>query len=185
MAETGSTLLSDIRIVDLTHDWAGPHATRMLADFGAEVIKVEYSRRMDGMRGAKKEGQAYNLHPRWYEINRNKLSITLDLKNVDHVEIFKDLIRVSDVVVENSRAGVMERFGLGFPMLKAIKPDVILVSMSGFGQTGPEASYAGYGGCLEPLSGVQVLTAYDRSSQPMRVREVDVMNGVLGACAIV
>jgi crotonobetainyl-CoA:carnitine CoA-transferase CaiB-like acyl-CoA transferase len=176
--------LRGVRIIDLTHDWAGPHASRLLADFGAEVIKVEYGRRMDGMRGAKLEGQAYNHHPRWLEINRNKFSITLDLKRPHDVEAFKDLVGVSDVVVENSRVGVMEGFGLGYEALKRVKPDIILVSMSAFGGTGPEASYAGYGGCIEPLSGVQTLTGYDKESRPVRIREMDVTNGVVGACAV-
>jgi crotonobetainyl-CoA:carnitine CoA-transferase CaiB-like acyl-CoA transferase len=184
MAHDQPLLLGGIRIVDLTHDWAGPHATRLLADYGAEVIKVEYSRRMDGMRGGRLEVQAYNHHPRWLEINRNKLSITLDLKRARDVETFKDLVRVSDVVIESSRVGVMEGFGLGYEALRRIKPDIVLVSMTAFGQTGPEASYAGYGGCIEPLSGVQSLTAYNKTSRPMRIREMDVTNGVLGACAI-
>jgi crotonobetainyl-CoA:carnitine CoA-transferase CaiB-like acyl-CoA transferase len=156
----------------------------VLADFGAEVIKVEYSQRMDGMRGGRLAGQAYNHHPRLLEINRNKLSITLDLKTVQGVEAFKALVRVSDVVVENSRIGVLEGLGLGYEVLQSIKPDIILVSMTAFGQTGPEAAYAGYGGCIEPLSGVQSLTAYDKDSRPMRIREMDVTNGVVGACAI-
>jgi crotonobetainyl-CoA:carnitine CoA-transferase CaiB-like acyl-CoA transferase len=139
---------------------------------------------MDGMRGARLEGQAYNHHPRWLEINRNKLSITLDLKRARDVETFKDLVRVSDVVAESSRVGVMEGFGLGYETLRRVKPDIVLVSMTAFGQTGPEASYAGYGGCIEPLSGVQSLTAYNKTSRPMRIREMDVTNGVLGACAI-
>jgi crotonobetainyl-CoA:carnitine CoA-transferase CaiB-like acyl-CoA transferase len=176
--------LTGVRIVDVTHDWAGPHATRLLADFGAEVVKVEYARRMDGMRGAKLEREAYNHHPRWWEINRNKLSITLDLKKPPHVAIFKDLVRVSEVVVESSRVGVMETFGLGYEALRAVKPDVIYLSMSGFGRLGPDASYAGYGGCLEPLSGIQWLTSYDHKSRSVRVREVDVTNGIVGACAI-
>jgi crotonobetainyl-CoA:carnitine CoA-transferase CaiB-like acyl-CoA transferase len=184
MAHDQPLPLGGIRIVDLTHDWAGPHASRLLADFGAEVIKVEYSRRMDGMRGARLEGQAYNHHPRWLEINRNKLSIILDLKQPRDVEAFKDLVRVSDVVVENSRVGVMAGFGLGYEVLRRVKPDIILVSMSAFGRTGPEASYAGYGGCIEPLSGVQTLTGYDKESRPVRIREMDVTNGVVGACAV-
>jgi crotonobetainyl-CoA:carnitine CoA-transferase CaiB-like acyl-CoA transferase len=184
MAHDQQLALDGVRIVDLTHDWAGPHATRLLADYGAEVIKVEYSRRMDGMRGARLEGQAYNHHPRWLEINRNKLSITLNLKHARDVEAFKDLVRVSDVVIESSRVGVMEGFGLGYEVLRRLKPDIVLVSMTAFGQTGPEASYAGYGGCIEPLSGVQSLTAYNKTSRPMRIREMDVTNGVLGACAI-
>ena len=176
--------LSGIRVVDLTHDWAGPHATRMLADFGAEVIKVENSRRMDSMRGAFKENQAYNHHPRWFQINRNKLSITLNLRNRGDVAVFKRLVATSDVVVESSRVGVMERFGLGYYVLREVRPDIIMVSMSGFGHTGPESSYGGYGGALEPISGIQSLTGYEKFEKPVRIREVDVTNGLMGACAI-
>lgn len=176
--------LSGIRVVDLTHDWAGPHATRILADFGAEVIKVENSRRMDSMRGAFKENEAYNRHPRWFEINRNKLSVTLDLRNPEDVQAFKDLVAISDIVVESSRAGVMEGFGLGYDALRIIRPDVIMVSMSGFGHTGPESTYGGYGGALEPISGIQSLTGYDKCEKPVRIREVDVTNGLMGACAL-
>lgn len=180
----GPLPLVGVRIVDLTHDWAGPHATRVLADFGAEVVKIEYLRRLDGMRGAFKEDRAYDRHPRWKEINRNKLSITLDLKTPKGLRAVLDLVRISDVVVESSRVGVMEKLGLGYDALKEAKPDIIMARMSPFGQDGPEARYAGYGGCLEPLSGVQVLTGYDEWSPPRRVREVDVTNGILGACAI-
>jgi len=176
--------LDGVRVVDLTHEWAGPHATRMLADFGADVIKVEYVRRMDIMRLARTEGCAYNHHPRWLQLHRNKQSVTLDLKQPDDAEIFKELVRLADVVVESSRPGVLARLGLGDDVLRALRPDLIMVSMSGFGQTGPEASYAGYGGCLEAVSGLQALTAYERDGRPMRVREMDVINGVSGACAI-
>jgi crotonobetainyl-CoA:carnitine CoA-transferase CaiB-like acyl-CoA transferase len=139
---------------------------------------------MDGMRGGKKADQAYNHHPRWLQINRNKLSMTLDLKLPRDSDSFKDLVRISDVVVENSRVGVMERVGLEYKVLKEIKPDLIFLSMTGFGQTGPEASYAAYGGTLEALGGIQALTAYDKTSKPMRIKEMDVTNGILGACAI-
>ena len=174
--------LAGIRIADFTHDWAGPHAVRVLADYGAEVIKIEYPKRLDGMRGAYLE--RIDEHPRWWEINRNKKSITLDLHRADHVEACRKLISECDVVVDNSRPGVMERFGLGYGVLKAVNPDVILVSMSAHGATGPWASYAGYGGAIEALSGVQSLTRYTRDGDPMRVREVDVTNGIMGACAI-
>jgi crotonobetainyl-CoA:carnitine CoA-transferase CaiB-like acyl-CoA transferase len=185
MAPVHESPLAGVRVIDLCHDWSGPHTTRLLADFGAEVIKVEYLRRLDGMRGGKKTDQAYNCHPRWLQINRNKLSITLDLKLPRDIDSFKDLVRISDVVVENSRVGVMERLGLGYKILKEIKPDLIFLSMTGFGQTGPEASYAAYGGTLEALGGIQALTAYDKTSQPMRIKEMDVTNGILGACAII
>lgn len=184
MLHHGELPLAGIRVVDLTHDWAGPHATRMLADFGAEVIRIEYSRRMDLIRGGRKEGQAYNHHPRWLEINRNKLAMTLDLKCARDLEALKTLVKVSDLVVESSRVGVMANFGLGYEALRTIKPDIIMVSMGAFGQTGPEAAYGGFGGCLEALSGVQALTAYHKHGKPVRIREMDVTNGVIGACAI-
>jgi crotonobetainyl-CoA:carnitine CoA-transferase CaiB-like acyl-CoA transferase len=124
---------------------------------------------MDGMRGATKENQAYNHHPRWLEINRNKLSATLDLQNPHDVGVFKDLVKISDVVVESLRPGVLAKLGLGFEVLRRTREDIILVSMSAFGQTGPEASYAGYGGSPEPLSGIQGLTAYERGGRPVRI----------------
>lgn len=176
--------LEGVRVLDLTHDWAGPHATRILADFGAEVIKVEYPARLDGMRGGIKEGRGYDLHPRWWQINRNKKSVTLDLHRPGDVALLRELVALADVVVENSRPGVLARFGLGYDALRELRPDVVLVSMSAFGQTGPMAAHAGYGGTLEPLSGLQSLTAYDRSCRPDRVKEMDVTNGIAGACAI-
>jgi crotonobetainyl-CoA:carnitine CoA-transferase CaiB-like acyl-CoA transferase len=184
MQMTSSLPMAGIRIIDVTHDWAGPHATRLLADFGAEVIKVENSRRLDGMRGGYVENERYNQHPRWWEINRNKKSVTLDLKAEWGVAAFKDLVAVSDVLVENSRPGVMERLGLGYAALRALRPDLIYLSMSAFGHTGPHAAYAGYGGCIEPLSGIESLTGYAGDPRPRRIKEVDVTNGVLGACAL-
>ena len=182
--EAAGLPLAGLLILDLTHDWAGPHASRILADFGADVIKIEYARRMDGMRGARKEGQAYNHHPRWLEINRNKRSVTLDLKTDLGRDRFIELVRLADVVVASSRPDVLPRLGLGYEKLREIKPDIVYVCMSAFGDGGPESSYAGYGGCLEPLSGIQSLTGYGDGTPPMRIREVDVVNGVLGACAI-
>jgi crotonobetainyl-CoA:carnitine CoA-transferase CaiB-like acyl-CoA transferase len=176
--------LGGIRIIDLTHDWAGPHATRLLADLGAEVIKVEYCRRLDAMRGGRKENQAYNHHPRWHHINRNKRSITLDLRKPRDLQIFKDLVGKADVVVENSRVGVLKRLGAGYEALQDLRPDLIFLSMSAFGQTGPDALNAGYGGTIEAAAGIQSLTAYDAASKPMRIKEMDVTNGILGACAL-
>ncbi len=181
-AEVSSQPLAGLRIVDLTHDWAGPHAARIMADYGAEVIKVEYHPRLDGMRGA--YADRFNSHPRWWEINRNKGSVSLNLHDAQQLEALKQLVAVSDILVENSRPGVLERLGLGYDVLKAIKPDLVVVCMSAYGSTGPESRYAGYGGAIEALSGVQSLTAYDRDGDPMRVRELDVTNGIMGACAM-
>ncbi|HUJ79437.1 MAG TPA: CoA transferase [Nitrospiria bacterium] len=176
--------LSGVRILDMGHDWACPHAARLLADFGAEVIKVEYLRRLDGMRGGNKVNSAYNRHPRFFQLHRNKLSVTLDLRHPKELDFYKDLVRISDVVMENSRPGVMDRLGLGYDALKGLKPDIILLSMSAFGRTGPDHAYAGYGGTIEALSGIQSLTAYGRDDMPKRIREMDVTNGILGACAV-
>jgi crotonobetainyl-CoA:carnitine CoA-transferase CaiB-like acyl-CoA transferase len=176
--------LAGVRVLDLGHDWACPHAARVLADFGAEVIKIEYPCRLDGMRGGVKENRMYDRRPRFHQLHRNKRSLTLDLKKPADLQAFKDLVRVSDVVIENSRAGVLDRLGAGYDVLKGLKPDLILVSMTAFGSSGPYASYAGYGGTLEALSGIQSLTAYDRDTAPNRVREMDVTNGILGACAV-
>jgi crotonobetainyl-CoA:carnitine CoA-transferase CaiB-like acyl-CoA transferase len=184
MAEALGRPMAGLRVVDLTHDWAGPHATRILADYGAEVIKVEYARRLDAMRGGLKEGRAYDHHPRWHQLNRNKRSVTLDLADPADQATFRDLVAISDVIVESSRVGVLGRLGFGYDELSRIRPEIILVSMSPFGQTGPEASYAAYGGGLEALSGIQSLTAYGPGSRPRRIREVDVTNGIMGTCAI-
>ncbi len=180
--EVSSQPLAGLRIVDLTHDWAGPHAARIMADYGAEVIKIEYHTRLDGMRGAYLD--RINDHARWWQINRNKGSISLDLHDPRQQEALKKLVAESDILIENSRPGVLERWGLGYDVLKAIKPDLIVVCMSAYGGTGPESPYAGYGGAIEALSGVQSLTAYDRDGDPMRVRELDVTNGIMGACAL-
>ena len=181
---TGSLPLQGMRVIDLSHSWAAPHCTRILADYGAEVIKVEYIRRLCLLRGARKESEVYNRHPGWLQVNRNKYSITLDLKADEDREVLRDLIRTCDVLVENARTGVMDKLGFGYGDVKRMKNDVIMLSMSAFGNTGPYASYAGYGAVFEALGGIQGLTAYDRSSKPCRIKEMDVINGLAGACAV-
>lgn len=170
-----------LRVLDFTHDWAGPHAARFFADYGAEVIKIEYPQRLDGMRGGF-PGKV-NEHPRFWQLHRGKKSLTLDLKRPEHRAVLDHLVRGSDLVIENSRPGVMEAKGYGYARLRELKPDIILLAMSAFGATGPYAGYAGYGGTLEAISGLQSLTAYDAQSPWFRVREMDVMNGIMGICA--
>jgi crotonobetainyl-CoA:carnitine CoA-transferase CaiB-like acyl-CoA transferase len=176
--------LEGIRIIDLSHSWAAPHCARILADFGAEVIKVEYPQRLCLLRGGRKEDKAYNRHPAWHQVNRNKLSVTLDLKCEKDKHTLRDLVKVSDIVIENSRPGVMERLGFGYHDFVKIKNDLIVLSMPAFGNNGPYASYAGYGAVFETVGGIQSLTAYDKDSKPMRIKEMDVTNGMAGAGAI-
>lgn len=180
-AAAGSGPLAGMRVLDFSHDWAGPHAARVFADYGAEVIKIEYPRHLDSMRGGRK--QNINAFPRFWQLHRGKHSVTLDLKRADHLEFARRLVKDSDLVLENCRAGVLDRLGLGYEALRKIRPDIVMVSMSAFGATGPYSKWAGYGGTIEAFSGLQALTAYDDSSPRYRVREVDVLNGIFGLSA--
>lgn len=173
--------LAGLRVVDFTHDWAGPHAARLLADQGAEVIKIEYRTRLDGMRGGYPE--RVDGFARFWQLHRNKRSVTLDLKQPEEFALCQRLIADSDLVIENSRPGVMQRLGLGFEALRALRDDIIMISMSAFGASGPYADYAGYGGGIEAVSGLQSLTGYADDGPRYRVREMDVINGAFGALA--
>jgi len=170
-----------LRVLDFSHDWAGPHAARLFADYGAEVIKIEYPRRLDGMRGG--YPAKLNEHPRFWQLHRGKHSLTLDLKLNSHRAVLDTLIRDADLLIENSRPGVMARKGYGAARLRELNPRLVTVAMSAFGADGPHSQYAGYGGTLEAVSGLQSLTAYDAAGPAYRVREMDVMNGLMGACA--
>lgn len=175
--------LTGIRVIDLGHEWSCPHTARTLADFGAEVLKIEYLKRLDFMRGHDTQNKTYDRQVSFWQVHRNKKSITLDLKDPEQKAIFEDLVKISDVVLENSRPGVMDRLGLGYNNLKHLNPRIILVSMSAFGRTGPDAAYSGYGGSIEAISGIQSLTGYGSNEPPRRIKEMDVTNGIAGACA--
>ena len=183
MASQSSLPLHGIRVLDFTHDWAAPHTCAVLGDWGAEVIKVEYVRRLDTMRGGNKDPQAYDRAAAFLTINRNKLSVTLDLKDPQDHASFKNLVKVSDILVSNARPGVMEKLGLGYEDLRVIRPDLIFLAMTAFGYTGPEAQYAGYGAAIEAISGALALTGYGPGERPMRLKEMDVTNGIAGAAA--
>jgi len=173
--------LEGITVLDFTHDWAGPHAARLLADYGATVIKIEFPARLDGMRGAYKD--RINAHPRVHQLHRNKQSITLDLRLPEHQAACHRLVERADIVLDNSRPGVMARKGLAPETLQALNPKLVAVSLSAFGATGPYQDFAGYGGSIEAISGLQDLTGYRDDPERFRVREMDVLNGVFGALA--
>ncbi len=178
------SVLQDIRVIDFSHSWAAPHCARLLADFGAEVIKVEYIKRLCLLRGARKQDKIYNTHSAWQQVNRNKLGITLDLHVEEDRQTFRELVRTSDVLIENSRPGVMDRFGFGYKELAEVNKKIIMLSMSAFGNTGPFSTYAGYGAVFEAMSGMQSLTAYSKNGPPQRIREMDITNGVMGSGAV-
>jgi crotonobetainyl-CoA:carnitine CoA-transferase CaiB-like acyl-CoA transferase len=136
--------LAEVKVLDLTHYIAGPCCTKMLADFGADVIKIE---RPDGGDPARRLGPFLNDEPGpersglFFYLNNNKKSVTLNLKSATGVKIFKELAKNADAVVESFKPGTMARFGLDYPILSEINPRLVMTSISSFGQTGPYRDY--------------------------------------------
>ncbi|HOL17532.1 MAG TPA: CoA transferase, partial [Bacillota bacterium] len=127
--------LAGIKVIDVSRVLAGPYATMLLADMGAEVIKIERPGQGDDSRNF---GPFINGKSAYFmSVNRGKKSVVLDLKDPEDRERFKDLIRQADVLVENFRPGAMERLGLGYDSLSALNPRLIYAACSGFGQQGP------------------------------------------------
>ena len=149
MATTAPLALEGIRVLDFTWVVAGPVATRILADHGAEVIKLE---RKPGPLGSRQTGLQGDLH-------RNKRSIAVNMGTPGGIEIARRLVQVSDIVMDNFSARVMRSWGMDYESLKAVKPDIICISMSGLGHTGPLSSYVSYGPTLQALVGYTHLMA--------------------------
>ena len=144
-------ILEDIRILDFTHVWYGPYCTMMLAELGAEVIKVEPPWGTIGRLGP---GElVHGASTTFYALNLNKKDIAMDLKNPEALGLVKELVKKSDVVAQNFAPGTMERLGLGYDVLKELKPDIIYAALSGFGQTGPYSRYGSYAPIAEAVSG--------------------------------
>ncbi len=155
--------LSDLRVLELGQLIAGPFCGQLLGDLGAEVIKVEAPGEGDPMR---QWGQGVPVW--WSVIARNKKSVTLNLRDPAGQALLKQLARHADVLIENFRPGTMEKWQLGYPELAAVNPGLIMVRVSGFGQTGPYAHRAGYGSIGEAMGGIRYL-AGDPDRPPSRV----------------
>ncbi len=148
--------LDGIRVLDVSTILAGPLVAQILGDFGADVVKIEHPTKPDGMRG---HGLDKDGHPLWWTmVSRNKRGLTLNLGNPDGAEVFKRLVAGVDVVVENFRPGTFERWGLGYDVLSAINPGLILLRVTGFGQTGPYSTRPAFGTLVESMSGFAHLT---------------------------
>ena len=161
-AATDSPLALDgVRILDFTRAWAGPLATRLLADLGADVVKV-HALGGEGPRRNPTTG-AY-----WRMLDGNKRAIAINLRAPEAPSVVKRLVRSTDIVVENFSRRVMPAFGLGYEALKEVRPDLIMVSMPGFGSTGPERDYRALGETIEGLSGLVSLTGYRHEDVPMK-----------------
>ena len=154
--------LEGIKVLDLSRVLAGPYATMMLADYGADVIKVEPPQVGDDSRAF---GPFINGESAYFmSLNRNKRSIVLNLKEPDHVATFKELVANIDVVVENYRPGTMEKFGLGYDVLSQIKPDLIYAACSGFGDSGPYRLKPAYDVVVQAMGGIMSITGPEGST---------------------
>ena len=175
--------LAGIRVADFSVHAAGPFAGLMLAEMGAEVVKIESSARLDITR---RTHTMYGKPPSSFEqINANKMSVCLNLKEARAVELALDLVSKSDMALENFRPGVLRRLGLGYEAMREVNPDIILVSLSSNGQTGPESNFAGYAPMFAALGGLGHLTGYE-DGPPVELRHaMDHTGGMLAALAAV
>lgn len=152
-AKSHNKPLQGVRVIDAGNMVAAPFATVLLADLGADVVKLEHPENGDGQRKLEpitKEGV-----PLWWKsIARNKRCVTLNLGKPEGAEIFKELVKTADVVVENYRPGTFERWGIGEDVLEKINPNLVMLRISGFGQTGPSANRAGFGRVAEAMAGL-------------------------------
>lgn len=150
--------LQGVKVIELGTLIAGPFCTRILAEFGAEVIKIEAPGEGDPLRSWRKVYQGTSLW--WYVQGRNKRSVAVNLKHPEGLVIVKKLTREADIVVENFRPGVLERLGLGWDVLSAENPGLVMVRLSGFGQTGPYKDQAGFGAVGEAMGGLRYVTGF-------------------------
>ncbi|WP_280433921.1 CaiB/BaiF CoA-transferase family protein [Nocardia carnea] len=158
--------LEGIRVLDLTWVLAGPYCTRILADHGADVVKVESRGRPDPTRFAPFMHLSRGPHDDpdtsgyFNDVNRNKRSITLDTRSPEGLEVLADLLTHSDVVVENFSSTVMTKMGFGYEQLRALRPDIVYVSMSGMGHTGPRSGWVSYADIVSAATGLTALTGW-------------------------
>ena len=150
--------LSDLRVLDLSQVMAGPFVCMLLGDMGADVIKVEPPGTGDQTRAAMEHRYKGGDSPGFLALNRNKRSVTLDLKNPAGQEVFRELVKTADILVENSRPGVMARLRADYATLSALNPRLIYASISGFGQTGPWAERPGFDLIAQAMSGIMSAT---------------------------
>ena len=187
--------LSGIKVVDLTRVLAGPIASQMLADLGAEVIKIERPGTGDDARAfgppylVDPEGKQNNNNSFFLCANRGKKSLTLDVSKPEGQEIVRELAKTADVMMENFKVGDLKRYGLDYESIKAINPGIVYCSVTGFGQTGPYAPRAGYDAILQAMGGLMSVTGHldgEPGEGPMKVGPsiVDYMTGMNGSIGV-
>jgi benzylsuccinate CoA-transferase BbsF subunit len=178
--------LQGIRIIELCTGAAGPTIGKTLGEYGAEILRIESSRRPDTHRGGYNQAR-WNKSPSFVKLHRNKKSVRINVTKPRGKQLLEDLIRISDVVTENFSLGVLDRWGLGYERLKELKPDIILISLKGLGNKGPYAHHVTWGPNLLCLFGSTYLWNHPDSPFPTveaRTQHPDFMSGVAGAAAV-
>jgi crotonobetainyl-CoA:carnitine CoA-transferase CaiB-like acyl-CoA transferase len=174
--------LQGVRVVELTKVWAGPYTGKLLAYLGAEVIKVESLESLDVTRSFGISDK--NKAPGFHSVNPQKLSVQIDMKTPEGVALMLDLLRTADVFVENLRPGAVKRQGLGYEAVKAVRPEIVFVSMGMYGSDGPLSYQTGYAPCFAALGGLSARVGYE--NQPpsgMNIRYADSTYGTAAAYA--
>jgi crotonobetainyl-CoA:carnitine CoA-transferase CaiB-like acyl-CoA transferase len=180
-----AALLEDIVVVDLTRVLAGPYCTMMLGDLGAEVIKIEEPSKGDDTRGWGPPFTAAGESAYFLAANRNKRSLTLNLKNEQGLELLRRLIATADVLVDNFRAGTLDGWGLDYDTLQQIRPGLIVCSITGYGQTGPYRERPGYDFMVQAMGGFMSVTGPEEG-EPYRagIAMADLAAGMFAANAV-
>ncbi len=183
-ADASQGPLADLRVLEMGQLLAGPFCGQLMADFGAEVIKCEPPGAGDPMRQWGRE-KPHGKSLWWPVVARNKKCITLNLRTAEGQEMVRELVKSTDIIIENFRPGTMERWQLGYEQLAAINPRLIMVRVTGYGQTGPYAPRAGYGAIGEAMGGLRYVVG-DPSAQPSRMGisigdELAAMHACMGA----
>jgi len=175
--------LKGVKILELGSLIAGPYAGAVLAQFGAEVIKIEPPKIGDPLRKWRKMDGDTSLW--WYSQSRNKKSLTLNLKDADAQQVVRDLVRDTDVVVENFRPGTLEKWQIGWNQLSEINPKLVMLRVSGYGQTGPSASKPGFAAIAEAIGGLRYLIGYpDRAPVRTGVSIGDTLASLYGVIGV-
>lgn len=188
--------LRDVKILDLTHVWAGPLGTRILSDFGAQVVKIEaahgrgprdgWPTPMGGWIGGKPGDEPWNRNAIFVKLARNSRSVCIDLKNKSGRETFLELVKAADVVIENFSARAMPGLDLDYPVLCAANPAIIYVTMPGFGTYGPYRDRVAFGPTVEPMSGITNVMGYSKvEPRNTAMALVDAITAVSATAAVV
>ena len=182
--DSAQSALWGARVLDFTNLLAGPFPCLLMGLLGAEVIKIESKAQLDAARRVPYSSGDPDRSPLFNTINLNKMSLQLNLKEPQAIELVHSLVSISDAVVENMRPGVMERLGLGYEQLRKLNPTLVYAAISGAGSTGPESSYPGYAPAFSAMAGVGHLTGYPDGPPAQFQDSIDCRVGATAAFAI-